>query len=223
VVCVPLEDELFASKRVSVSSKVNTQPIGDRQMSAHYAGQHNDLKLLWNHRVEYDKGIDQFLALLLQLRNTHLPFKLILLGQRFRKLPESWQTLTMQFAEQILVNEFAETREAYFSWVQRADIVVSTACHEFQGLAVMEACVMGCVPLVPDRLSYPEYFPDQYRYQDLEQAVSWLLHWQQLRADENKINIEPPDLQSLSWHYQVKNYRDVINRLTEPNHPIGHG
>jgi hypothetical protein len=42
--------------------------------------------------------------------------------------------------------------------------VVSTALHEFQGLSVLEASQAGCLPLVPDRLCYPEMYPADCRY-----------------------------------------------------------
>ena len=45
-----------------------------------------------------------------------------------------------------------------------ADIVLSTAEHEFQGLAVMQAVAAGCVPVVPDRLAYREQYPAALRY-----------------------------------------------------------
>ena len=38
----------------------------------------------------------------------------------------------------------------------QADVVVSTADHEFFGIGIVEATAAGAVPLLPRRLSYPE-------------------------------------------------------------------
>jgi glycosyltransferase involved in cell wall biosynthesis len=41
--------------------------------------------------------------------------------------------------------------------------VISTAVQENFGISVMEAVAHGCLPLLPNRLSYPELIPEQLK------------------------------------------------------------
>jgi hypothetical protein len=50
--------------------------------------------------------------------------------------------------------------------LSKGNIVVSTSLHEFYGISIIEAVRAGCVPLLPDRLSYPELFDDKFLYSD---------------------------------------------------------
>ena len=59
---------------------------------------------------------------------------------------------------------FVEDLGQYRALLARADVVLSTALHDFQGLSILEATAAGCLPLVPDRLAYPEIFPPCCRY-----------------------------------------------------------
>lgn len=121
--------------------------------------------LLWNHRWEYDKGPEQLYAFLNILRQRNFIFKISIIGQQFRTLPAALLKIKKEFSSELLNYGFIESSEDYKDILQQSDFILSTALHDFQGLAVLEAVASGCIPVVPDRLAYQEIFPEKYRYQ----------------------------------------------------------
>ena len=115
--------------------------------------------VLWNQRWEYDKRPDAFFRLMNRLDDTGCAFRLILAGEHFEEQPSEFEQAFERYAERILHYGYAEDFEEYSRLLHRADIVVSTALHEFFGIAMMEAIYCGCHPLLPNRLSYPELIP----------------------------------------------------------------
>ncbi len=116
--------------------------------------------VLWNQRWEYDKNPEAFFDLMNRLDDAGCSFRLILAGEHFEEQPASFERAFERYADRILHYGYAEDFAEYSSLLHRADIVVSTAVHEFFGVAMMEAVYCGCHPLLPDRLSYPELIPD---------------------------------------------------------------
>ncbi len=76
-----------------------------------------------------------------------------MIGQAFRRIPHPFETLCEQLGERLGQWGWVENRDAYLRLLRNADVVVSSAVHDFQGLAVLEAVACGCVPVVPDRLA----------------------------------------------------------------------
>ncbi len=120
--------------------------------------------ILWNHRWEFDKGPDLLLAAVQTLVARGLPFRLSLLGQRFREVPPAFERLQEIAGAHLEPGGYLEDRRAYHRRLATADVALSTARHEFQGLATLEAAAAGAVPLVPDALAYREIWPEQWRY-----------------------------------------------------------
>jgi len=118
--------------------------------------------VLWNQRWEYDKNPTAFFRLMNRLDDAGSDFRLILAGKHFREQTEEFEQAFERYAERILHYGYAEDFSEYSRLLHRADIVVSTAYHEFFGVAMMEAIYCGCHPLLPDRLSYPELIPDTH-------------------------------------------------------------
>ncbi len=133
--------------------------------------------IVWNHRWEHDKDPDTFFKTMMQLSGEGRDFRLIVLGQHFQRCPEIFIEAERALEKHILHFRYAQDRTEYIRLLHQADIVVSTAIHEFFGMAVLEAVRCGCRPLVPDRLSYRELFPKEYRYPEcgFAKAISRLL------------------------------------------------
>ena len=122
------------------------------------------VRVVWPHRWEHDKGVDELLELadeaLAREQHGGPAIRWILLGHRFGEVPTAIETLLGRHADRI-EHAGPVSRLEYLAWLHRADWVLSTARHEFFGMAVAEALVAGCLPWLPDRLSYPELVPSE--------------------------------------------------------------
>jgi glycosyltransferase involved in cell wall biosynthesis len=118
--------------------------------------------VLWNQRWDYDKNPSDFFRVMNRLDDAGVPFQLILAGKHFDEQPEEFEQAFERYAERILHYGYAEDFAEYSRLLHRADVVVSTARHEFFGVAVQEAIYCGCHPVLPRRLSYPELIPESH-------------------------------------------------------------
>ena len=115
-----------------------------------------DNLILWNHRWEEDKDPEAFFRVMRRLDATGADFKLVVLGESFRDHPACFDSARRDLGHRIEHWGYLASRSDYLTQVARCRVVVSTARHEFFGLAVREAIAMGCLPLLPRRVVYPE-------------------------------------------------------------------
>ena len=133
--------------------------------------------ILWNQRWEYDKDPATFFRALSIVASEGIPFRLALAGEDFRRVPEEFSAAKERFASQLIHYGYASAEE-YTRLLWQADVVVSTAVHEFFGVAVVEAVYCGAWPLLPNRLTYPELIPAhlqaEHLYADADDLVDRL-------------------------------------------------
>ncbi len=113
-------------------------------------------RILWAARWEFDKNPEDFFAALELLRERGVSFRLSVVGESFREVPEVFARARRRFGDVIDRWGYQESRAEYERALLESDVVVSTARHEFFGVSVVEAITAGCFPLLPERLSYPE-------------------------------------------------------------------
>lgn len=115
--------------------------------------------ILWNHRWEYDKDPERFVDGLLEAKAEGRRFRVVICGDSFGKSHPAFERAKADLPERIDHLGYLESADEYRRLVSRCDIVVSTARHEFFGVSVVEAMFLGCLPLLPHALSYPEIVP----------------------------------------------------------------
>ena len=118
--------------------------------------------VIWNHRWEFDKRPVEFFAALDAALSRGAEFRLALLGENFQVVPKPFLAARERYGARIVCYGFVESRAEYLDWLRRGDVVVSTAEQENFGMSIIEAIRMGCRPLVPRRLSYPEVIPEEF-------------------------------------------------------------
>ncbi|MBD3402935.1 DUF3524 domain-containing protein [candidate division GN15 bacterium] len=139
-----------------VRAKSTVAYPGIREIAAGPPDYHGPARLLWSARWEHDKNPDDFLQALRVLADRGVEFRLNVIGQAYREVPAAFDVLRSEFGERILRWGHQPSRQAYEQALVESDLVVSTAVHEFFGIAVLEAAQAGVIPIVPNRLSYPE-------------------------------------------------------------------
>ncbi len=161
--------------------------------------------IVWNHRWEYDKAPERMFAALLKLHEDGVDFRVHVIGQQFREQPPVFAKMRARLGAHIGEWGMVESAMAYRQVLQQAHVVLSTALHEFQGLAVLEAVASGCIPLVPDRLAYPEFIPADCRYPSypddaVRESEAIAAHLKaRAQAWQTGGLPPPPDIARLSW------------------------
>jgi len=68
------------------------------------------------------------------------------------------------------------SKEEYYELLSKSKIIVSYALQENFGVSVQEAAYLNCVPVLPNRLVYPEFFSKKHLYNTFEESVSMVEH-----------------------------------------------
>ena len=177
--------------------------------------------ILWNQRWEYDKNPQAFFRLLGRLDDVGCRFRLILAGEHFEAQPADFGRAFERYAGRIDHYGYAENFEEYSQLLHRADLVVSTAHHEFFGIAILEAIYCGCHPLLPRRLSYPELIPEALQRPLLHAPILYddedeLFHvaYKLLRGEERPLPLATLSRipAHLDWAAHVAAYDDLLEQ-----------
>lgn len=133
--------------------------------------------ILWAQRWEHDKNPAEMIEAVDALIASGASFRIALAGENFRNEPAEFLAARDRWGNRLIHFGWADRRD-YDALLREADVVISTALHEFFGIAVVEAVAAGAWPILPNRLSYPEILDpahqDEHLYDDFEELVDML-------------------------------------------------
>lgn len=168
--------------------------------------------VLWNHRWEYDKDPAAFFDALQAVADAGVEFDVAVAGERYTTEPPEFAEARAWLGDRV-VHWGTASDDDYPELLAGADVVVSTARHEFFGVAVVEAIAAGALPVLPNRLSYPELVPaaEPYLYEDHGDLVA-RLSWALTHADGRRVAADAAraHVQRFAWPAVAPAYDDLL-------------
>lgn len=86
--------------------------------------------------------------------------------------------------------EYCKSKAEYYSILNQAKISVSFAKQETFGISILESVLCGCIPVVPDRLSYKELYPKQFKYTHISHVkdmIAYIMTHQDFFVKQNNM------------------------------------
>jgi glycosyltransferase involved in cell wall biosynthesis len=144
-------------------------------------------------------------------------FRLAVTGENFRQVPTEFAEAEVRLGSHIVQFGFAG-QDRYDKLVAEADVVLSSAQHEFFGVSVAEAVAAGAFPILPNRLSYPELIPSQAHattlYENPKQAVELLAKALTDASHRRYVTgITRPAMEQFSWAVTGPRYDKLVADL----------
>ena len=82
--------------------------------------------------------------------------------------------------EFVKTQELGLSKKEYYEKLNEAMLIFSANKHENLGIGTFEAMMLGACPMVPDKLSYKEMYPEHYKYEAKDEMYSDESYWKML-------------------------------------------
>lgn len=174
------------------------------------------LKFVYVGRLEYIKGLDNFLNVLSQLKN-NIKFSFDIVGDGSYRSYLETKVNEYKLSENI---KFYGTQKNVIAFLDKNDFFIyPSICQEGLGISVIESIARGCIPIVSNRGGLPEVVANNQSliFDDLDELKKIVLYLYNLNRKE-KIEISNFYLE-FSERFKIRNtiekIEDIYNDLID--------
>jgi len=220
---VRIEDTKELHRNIDkINKKSQIIPLGIDKFEPKFSTGGEPVHIVWAARWEHDKNPEEFFRALNILKTKGFNFKLSVIGEKTIGTPKCFNWAKERFKDEIINWGFLPNRTDYINCLQNAEIVVSTSKHEFFGLSIFEAVSAGCLPILPNRVVYPELFTDfpQCIYQEtteafIEKLEEFITLYETNLTEFNKLQKQvAAHARQYHWHNAAHRLDQFTSRLT---------
>lgn len=119
------------------------------------------------------------------------------------KQPEIAEKLSEEF-NFCITQKMNLNKSEFYETMGSSKIIFSCALHENLGISVMEGCLSGAIPIVPDRASYSEMYLPEFKY-----PTEWTINLESFEKNYNNL-VE-------FIKNRIDNYEDFKELLSKQN------
>jgi glycosyltransferase involved in cell wall biosynthesis len=196
-----------------IAQKAHVHPPGIADIKPPAGRKPGPVRILWAARWEHDKRPQDFFEALKILKDSRIEFRISVIGQSFRETPAAFELARRDFDEHIDRWGRQQSRAEYEKALADADLIVSTAAHEFFGISVIEAIAAGAYPVLPKRLAYPEVLA--FFYDGSVEALADRLVLLARRLEKDKRLPEKHATAKLVERFKWKNLAPVLDKAAQ--------
>ena len=142
-------------------------------------------------------------------------------GENFSQKPDIFEKFENRYNHRIVQFGFVDSFADYAKWLWKADIIPVTSIHEFFGISVVEAIHCNCYPILPKRLSYPEFIPvkeNSYIFYKSQKDLMIKLKHAIMNIDTIRSSDYSEYVAKYDWSYMASQYDKTLASVVSLMH-----
>jgi glycosyltransferase involved in cell wall biosynthesis len=178
--------------------------------------------VLWNHRLGNERNPLPFFRALKGLSAEGLNFRVIIAADiSTDEVSSELQSIIGQLGDKVIHAGFVKGRRKLAKLCWKSNISVSTSLAESFGLSVAESIYCKCWPVLPNRLTYPQFIPDQYHGDHLyngDEDLIAKLRWAIMNFRGLKTDVLQKRIAEYSWEKIAPKWDEAVYRAYQEYH-----